>query len=62
MVYPYSDDEPAICRMCGKDISEKQLIRICAECIRSHQQDVRRIPGVRYGRNQHSGTSIKQGR
>jgi NMD protein affecting ribosome stability and mRNA decay len=51
MPYPYEDDEPSICRMCGKDIPETMLIRICSECIRSDQQDTIKIPGVRYGRN-----------
>jgi len=57
MSYPYDDDEPPICRLCGADLPDSRQIRICVECIRKEQQEKRIIPGARYGRNKspHSG-------
>lgn len=58
MAYPYDDNEPSLCRSCGKDIPENYMIKICAECIRKEQQDTRKIPGVRYGRDKSGDPSF----
>lgn len=58
MVYPYEDSEPSICRLCGKDISERQMVKICHECIRLQQQDIRGVPGAKYGRDKSNDPSV----
>lgn len=50
MAYPYDDDDPPICRLCGKDMPPHTVIRICAECVRKESQERIRIARPIYGR------------
>jgi predicted amidophosphoribosyltransferase len=50
-MYPYADDDPPLCRMCGADIPHNRYIRICVECIRKQRHAKVAIKRHSYGRN-----------